>query len=442
MGLHKIEPPSFDNFSVVQDQPPIFLIPGILGNLSEFKNLISSLYKLNEGKNAIFAYQDTELSAFSNDSTIESISTSIAEEMIQSIPGFKPFPFYIVGYSYGCVIAVYIAQLLKNAGHDPHVILIDGPSPQASKNYFSLEKNSNAKKDLIAIVNYAAEISLLKPVVFNDKTISELPINSFDACFDAIIKIILSQQDVSTETSLNAFNCFVQGAKQKLKDLIFNEHKILTMLEKIHLILTEETQAKYRTTTMGGWEDFAKEVINITSDDMSKQSHQVLLTEHEKNHNRNCEKIAEMIYQIFSNMIKKEWLFMNELLWWLSIYSKHNPEVSATAEIANFIQTKLNTASNANTPISTTPNASPKPSRMSDQDDMEIETEKPIIPKPKSTKSNHKFGMFDGNEMETDLPYRRSTRQTDKERADRLGSPSSSHLSSPGPRSPSSPRSK
>lgn len=459
MPFYLIQPAFSDNNSTQeperQDQPPIFLIPGVLGNMNELKNLVTNLYVKNKGKNAIYVYQDGRLENQTTGSTVpmELTLEEQAKLIVNEMPAvpFQPFPFLLVGYSYGCALSAYVAQYLQALGHEPHLVFIDGPSPEASRNYFNLNKAS-ATKDLISIVNYAAELSSLKSNHFDKEDIKTLAKKGFENRFKTISQAITNEQELTTNDNHLQFYRYLDVAKQNLKNL-YAKNKISVILEKINLIITNETKTKY-VSPSGGWEAYAKQVADITTESLANQTHTELLSE-PKNNNFSCSEIAELIMNAFNAEVTKEQLFLKELLCHLEDYQKNNPEVKATRVITSFIQNKLissppgtgRSSPELETYVTTPPQLrSPSPDggddnmaiEMSTPSTLETTTSSDNNENDKLSKRKHQLGFFANSSMEIDNSAAYNTRQKDKERAQRLQSPQSS----PSPRSPSSPGSR
>ncbi|XP_043067726.1 fatty acid synthase isoform X1 [Drosophila bipectinata] len=96
--------------------PPNIIIPGLEGTAGRaWYQLGSALHS-----RAIVL----QLHQFSNLLTVNEISEMSIEHIK---PILKPTePFYIIGYSYGTLVALKIAQLLETAGFRGHIMLLDG----------------------------------------------------------------------------------------------------------------------------------------------------------------------------------------------------------------------------------------------------------------------------------------------------------------------------
>lgn len=280
----------------IQDQSPLFIFPGILGNKSELKNLVEHLHKRITGGREIYVYNDPRLGTEECNLIAEFSLEEQAKLAFNEMPTlpFTPFTFFIIGNSYGCLVAAQFANLLQQSGHNTHLFLIDGPSPLVAKEYLFRHPIS-ATIDLTFILNYAAQLSALKKRQFLQEEIKLIAGKPFAKKFEFIFQSIINFQTETKDENLIQFDRFGRVVKQNLINF-YAENKISSHLPKIHLLLTNETIAKYGfSSAYCGWDAHAKEVHLIKNADLANQTHVLLLSER----NSNCDKIAKIILEVF-----------------------------------------------------------------------------------------------------------------------------------------------
>jgi thioesterase domain-containing protein len=387
---------------------PIFVFPGVLGNKSELKNLANNLSQISQGKYKIYVYEDPRLlqkkdtNLFNPDFTFIDVAKFIIQEM--SLESFERFPRF-VGHSFGCIMVNQVAQLLQLAGYHPRLFLIDSLSLTASNEYFNNNPISSTR-DFIAILNYAAQLSLLKPIVLEKNKIETLTKYNFDNRFDQIAKSLIYIQTFLNEEDLGQFKKYFDVAKQNLKN-IYRTNEILVSLDKINLFLTHETTAKH-SSQFGGWENYAREINLIKDETLENQSHMSLLTDI----NFNAAKLAELIINTFNQELTEEEKFYREVVFNLTQY-QNNPS-------AERLQSAVE-SSEQNSNISPLSDAS-----MDDVTEATNDITEPIKnpnhlndnKNKKVSKGKQQFGLF--NSAQSD---QQSTRDKRRERAKRLQSP-------------------
>lgn len=413
-----------------QEQPPIFIISGILGHSIEAQYLAQLLHNIFKSKRTIYVWHDPRLLSSPSQTNKQPSNTleEQAELIASELPAFpfQPFPILLVGYSYGCSLAVETALYLKKYNHDPHLVLIDGTSPEISQQYFLLKKIS-ATLDLIKIINYAALLSNLKPCSFNDEEVKTLSENFFSDRIDLIVKNVMRANRPATKyaDNINCFNLYVEIARQNLYSLYHYKNKLNSItdsLNKINLIITNETIQKY-SDLYGGWQPYAKSTALVTNDVLSQGNHTDLLA------GKTCEEIAKIIHENFTQEVTKENVFTTELNFFLQQYKKNNPDVDVSCILTNILndqKKELSSDENSSgagsdftlqeedlSPIETRLHlANPDAFSSSDGSDEHKKTNKKF-----PRKINQGLGLFaDGTK-----DY--NTRTKDKQRAQRLHSP-------------------
>ena len=154
---------------------PIFFIPGILGSGDELRFLAWRLYTQSNEEREIFIFDDERLldasapSELNLNEQVDSIANEI-KSMMPKPSNFtrcntpSPFPFFIIGYSYGCTLATLVAQQLEAQGEKPYVYLIDGVSPTGFQRYIDDQNNIiSFTQDLILMANSATNLTGIKP---------------------------------------------------------------------------------------------------------------------------------------------------------------------------------------------------------------------------------------------------------------------------------------
>lgn len=306
-------------------QHPIFIFPGISGNKIETLKLGENLCELNEGKRLINIYL-----GYSSLSLIE--EAKLIADKLSEAPS-KRFHFLLVGYSYGCIMTVLVAQYLHAAGHIPHLVLIDSPAPQVMKNYFTSASDAQAvTEDLISVMQYVAKLSLLEDVKFEKTTIEKIASEDFIKRVDTISKFILDHQSKRNGKNAATFKQYQESIKKRLQNILNLGPENQTRLEKINLLMTDKTAKKYHTVN-GGWQHYAEEVHLIPTDkeDLVKEHTQLLADE------KTCAAIAKLIHEIFI-----EDVLLKEMNIFLTDYSASHKDTNIDyARILNKLKKQL-----------------------------------------------------------------------------------------------------
>lgn len=297
--------------STFASQHPIFIFPGISGNKIETLKLGEFLNDLNEGKRLVNIYTG-------NYPNLNNEAKSIAD-ILSEAPS-KRFHFLLVGYSYGCTMAVLVAQHLQALGHIPHLVLIDSPAPAVMKNYFTSSKDGlSATEDIVAVMQYVAKLSSLETVTFDNAAVQKIAHEAFIKRVDSISKYILDHQNKRNAKNAATFKQHQDSIKQKLQNLLTLEPDVQTRLSKINLLLTDKTAKKFNSTN-GGWDTFAEEIHLIPTDkhNLSNKEHTQLLVDE-----TSCATIAKLIHEIFI-----EDVLLKEMNIFLADYSASHKDTS------------------------------------------------------------------------------------------------------------------
>lgn len=409
----KTKHPEIPNKKIEQPLPPIFIVPGVLGHDLEILNLAEQLDELNGGKRPIYTYRDPRV-----DGVRESLSLSIsdqAKKFIRQIPPvpYQPFPILLVGYSFGCTLITEIACQLKESGYDPHLFLIDAPSPAITQTYFN-QRPSNAIDDLLYIINYAAKIAKINEVINLDDELKQALLSSahhnliFET-IDAVLNLVGSQNNQTLET-MDRFKHLAKIAQENLAHLMQYPQPSVPVLDKINLFISNETFNKYQLSETG-WEQFAQEVHCVPIKVLANTTHIDLLSE------SNVYALASTINERFNEEVSKEDILARELSFMLEQYKlTTDPNLNVMDTIRRMGQLTV----------------SRSPQSPNDPDNMDYESTAGFEKKnnlkltnknpPRSSSPTHHFGLFPenhGNACKQES-YSYNTRSKAKEREQKL----------------------
>lgn len=307
----KKSPPSTE---LTKENNPIFLIPGIVGRAQEMTELATSLNTINHGKRPLYIHHDPRLTGdFDPEENIHKSFTlarhakMIAKEMLNKRQR-NGMPFLIVGYSYGCILAVEIARYLRTKGLDACVYLIDGPSADCSSRYLN-SNSAYAVSDLIRILNYTANIAELSGInKDNGQLINELTSKPFADKFENIIQLILDNNNTVTNSETDPKEIFKELAnivKTSLENIMTIQPPAKQSLTQLNAIFTENTAKKYNSET-GGWDKYAKQLKLEQTGELRDKDHTELLNV------SNAKQLANTINRAFKNEITEERLQKND----------------------------------------------------------------------------------------------------------------------------------
>jgi hypothetical protein len=144
------------------EQLPIFLIPGIFNFEHEMDTLADALDLIYHGRRPIYIYsEDSE----------NSLRPPVKDPVIAAIGAImsnSPLPYLLIGYSNGGKKAVNAARSLQSMGYDARAFVIDATPEMATIAYFN-SGSPQSFKDLINIVNYAAQLAHMKKMIAHDQ---------------------------------------------------------------------------------------------------------------------------------------------------------------------------------------------------------------------------------------------------------------------------------
>jgi hypothetical protein len=137
------------------DEVPIVVLPGILGitpdtDVGPFINAIRMAFGNNQ---PIFFYDRENMEP----SNLEGEAKSILDAMEYERGKNNQLPYVLICYSYACLQAVPLAQLLKEQNPNAELIvcMIDNPSYEPLFNYY-LKNLPQAFADIAVVISYAA----------------------------------------------------------------------------------------------------------------------------------------------------------------------------------------------------------------------------------------------------------------------------------------------
>ena len=194
---------------------PLFAIPGIGGNILEFKHLSELIHE----EQPFYALQTVGLDGKSNN--LKSIE-KIAKANIKAIKKIQPKgPYKIMGYSFGGLVAYEMARILvAQEDHIESVIILDVNVPDHSHN---IAKDTNdMDNSILKVYNYIAQrhnidlnienLETLKGKEYDKIILEKLNNKGFD----------ISQENYDTFTSVlkNNLNCMSQYNPKKIEKKI------------------------------------------------------------------------------------------------------------------------------------------------------------------------------------------------------------------------------
>lgn len=268
------------------DLVPLFLIPGITGNGTEFQSLIEKLRSSGD-KRPIYVYYhpaivpDLKGRPYKENLTLEEQAKLMAECMKDRLPpGLTPY--VMISYSSGCSLSALAAQLLNAENQVVKLFLIDGPSPEVARKYFSSSSDS-VTTDLINIVKYAAKLSITTDQTdeqfnFNlnldlNKLLKKSPLEVMD---------IVAQEIIDQYGEIVDYDFFIKSlkvAKLGIHNLMTNEIKSPShKIEKAYALITQETAKKYDAQYLG-WEKYAETLSIFKDNELLNQEHTALLND-------------------------------------------------------------------------------------------------------------------------------------------------------------------
>lgn len=291
------------------DQVPLFLIPGITGNGTEFQSLIEKLRSSGD-KRPIYVWYDPAIAAdlkgrpYRENLTLQEQAKLMAECMKDRLPPTGLSPYVMISFSSGCSLSALAAQLLNAEGQVVKLFLIDGPSPEVARKYFSSSSES-VTTDLINIVKYAAKLSV-KPEHLDDKLSFNLNLDLNKLIKKSPLEVMdLAAQAIRSQYGYiirdDFFRTSLKVAKLGIHNLMTNtiespSHKI----EKAYALITQETAKKYGAPHLG-WDKYAETLSLFNDNELRSQEHTALL-----NDDGGASRLASKIKRFTNNELTPE----------------------------------------------------------------------------------------------------------------------------------------
>ncbi|VVC76362.1 hypothetical protein AQUSIP_16730 [Aquicella siphonis] len=312
------------SFPLKPDQIPIFLIPGILGNGTEYREFIEELRAKGDNR-PVFVYCDPLLvpdpkkpELIGKKLSMQEQAQLIADCVQDCLPPGSA-PYILAGYSYGCGPAALAADILTGSGNVTHVYLIDGPSPECSKAYFSNPSDS-LTTDLINIVKTAIELSSSRSIP--PSKLDELFLPEFaslkqlspQACLERLEQTTLSQLDNSYIHG-DTFKKYMQIVKQGINNLMTAPTAPKKKMSKLVSLITNETAIKYGDT-YGGWDKYTETLAKVEDDNLVTQNHRTLLQQD------TVQALVQSIRSLINQELKPLTLFQQQLKLLVETYCK------------------------------------------------------------------------------------------------------------------------
>lgn len=320
------------SFPLTPDQIPLFLIPDILGNGTQYRELIEELRANRDnhkGDNRpVFVWCDPLLVPDEKRTdlpgkklNLQEQAQLIAECMQECLPGGSA-PYLIAGYSYGCSLAALTAEILTNDQNPTHVYLIDGPSPECSKKYFS-HPSVDMTTDLINIVRKAMELSSSPPL--SDEELSTLFVSDLDnllkltpqECLDVLQKKALGNE-FSNRVHKETFLQYMHIVKQGIENLINAPSIPKKKTHKLVSLITDETAIKYQEEH-GGWEKYTETLSKVEDESLLTQKHGTLLKQ------TTVQSLVKSIRSLINQELKPLTVFQQQLASLIMAYHKIYP---------------------------------------------------------------------------------------------------------------------
>lgn len=267
------------------NQVPLLLFPGILGNPAEYQELVETLRELGDNRD-IYIWCNPQIAGNANfedydQSSLQKQALLIADSIRKL--GLDPsVVLLMVGFSYGSGLAAAVANILKknNPSIDIELFLIDGPSPDCAKEYFS-RPSLSLTTDLSNVVKYAATLAAKninfkeENIVFTSEYLESLVSLSPAECIDALAKVII--ENCHSVIDVDQFTKNIKIAKQDIYNIINAPDQIFdSKFHKIISLITNQTAAKYNDK-FGGWKKHAETLSVIDDPLLIDQDHRALL---------------------------------------------------------------------------------------------------------------------------------------------------------------------
>lgn len=247
---------------------PLFLFPGIHGHHTDLANLANHLLEQSHGKQKIYIYQDPHFDNHARPpfTSAKQHAQEIVKEVQQIQNTTRTFlPPVLIGFSYGCMLASYVAHELhqqQNQKSYPRLVAIDGGAHALLRSYYQNTSEASLN-ELLSILNIAARLSGLKPLETLDANLkSQIEIMLTPGRIAQILEEkILELNPSPSDESHNQFVKYSSIINQNLNTITEAPPEELT-LPFVYTLFTNETllklnsnQAPDNVTVLGGFEN-------------------------------------------------------------------------------------------------------------------------------------------------------------------------------------------
>jgi hypothetical protein len=291
--------------SCLVEGPPVFLLPGILGNREEmlaYGLALNKQFRQMKSYRKIYIYDEPIAEEVENttDKTHKMSFHAHADAVAKEIAKIQPdrqTPIHLAGYSFGTNLGDEVASNLTALGYETtHLVAIDNPSLALVKARIAAD-SKDYQAEMVSIVNYAAKLSIelidnIDPpyLTLNTQLQQIFRFNKVEGRMEYLEKHFTDQQKnlgISDE-AINLFKIYVGIAKRNLLNLSLAKDTQNTRLHHIHYLFTNATALKYGASPAdiksftGGWDKRAKLATNQVTDtnaaDIRQKSHMEILT--------------------------------------------------------------------------------------------------------------------------------------------------------------------
>lgn len=166
-----------------------------------------------------------QLMSTQNNLTIQDVTQAIFEDVLQDVFSKDKENFYVVGYSFGSLIALELAKLLENRGLRGKVLLIDGAPTFLKK--LVVDQMPVAQSDE-AVQNVL--INGIMRTVYPEEKVDVMQImknnSTWELRLEKLLELAADQYVYSTDYLRTMANCLFQRIKMVI-DYQDNEHQII-----------------------------------------------------------------------------------------------------------------------------------------------------------------------------------------------------------------------
>jgi thioesterase domain-containing protein len=254
----------------VLSQAPIFLFPDVFGNGTSTIFLGQQFLeqaKQVKAERCVYAFHDERLTGQEAISPHEKRLQAMVDEL-NSMAEYTPYPFILVGHSFGCSSVIQMALGLKALGHNPHVVLLDSVAPHLMQAYLK-SQHLRLSQDILNHLNYAAIASKLAPLNVSMETLKARVALPFQEQLQALKQEILDANIHHAGALFDKFNLDTSIMEQNLLSLSSMGVPDETQkLENINVFISQETLNRYGHNGSAAWEAYAKKVNYIDRPDL------------------------------------------------------------------------------------------------------------------------------------------------------------------------------